>query len=148
MLLPILKTQFAVNLDRLKTEIDQYQDEERLWYVEGEILNSGGNLCLHLIGNLNAFIGAELGNSGYIRDREAEFSSKGIPKAVLLKSVEDTKMVLMKTLDAITEAQLQAEYPIQVLAEKTSTGYFLTHLATHLSYHVGQINYHRRFLDK
>jgi hypothetical protein len=40
------------------------------------ISNSAGNLCLHLIGNLNHFIGATLGNTGYVRNREQEFSSK------------------------------------------------------------------------
>jgi len=148
MLLNTLKTLFTRDLNRLKKEIGKYQDEKKLWYIEEEISNSGGNLCLHLIGNLNTYIGAELGGSGYIRNREAEFSLKGISQAVLIEKIEETKMVIIQALDNLAEDQLQAEYPELVFEEKTSTEYLLVHLTTHLTYHLGQINYHRRLLDK
>lgn len=148
MLLNTLKTLFTRDLNRLKKEIGKYQDEKKLWYIEEEISNSGGNLCLHLIGNLNTYIGAELGGSGYIRNREAEFSLKGISQAVLIEKIEETKVVIIQTLDNLAEDQLQAEYPELVFEEKTSTEYLLVHLTTHLTYHLGQINYHRRLLDK
>ena len=148
MLLNTLRTLFTRDLNRLKKEIGKYQDEKKLWYIEEEISNSGGNLCLHLIGNLNTYIGAELGGSGYIRNREAEFSLKGISQAVLIEKIEETKMVIIQALDNLAEDQLQAEYPELVFEEKTSTEYLLVHLTTHLTYHLGQINYHRRLLDK
>ncbi len=148
MLLNTLKTLFTRDLNRLKKEIGKYQDEKKLWYIEEEISNSGGNLCLHLIGNLNTYIGAELGGSGYIRNREAEFSLKGISQAVLIEKIEETKMVIIQALDNLAEDQLQAEYPELVFEEKTSTEYLLVHLTTHLTYHLGQVNYHRRLLDK
>lgn len=148
MLLNTLKALFARDLNRLKKEIGKYQDEKKLWYIEEEISNSGGNLCLHLIGNLNTYIGAELGKSGYIRNREAEFSLKGVSQAALIEKIEETKIVIIQTLDNIAEDQLQAEYPELVFEEKTSTEYLLVHLTTHLTYHLGQINYHRRLLDK
>ena len=137
---------FNRDLTKLKTEIELYENEANLWLVEKSIANSAGNLCLHLTGNLRAFIGAQLGNSGYVRHRELEFSSKDIPKAELIRQIEETIMVVSQTLNKLTEEDLNREYPIVVFAEKMTTGYFLVHLATHLGYHLGQINYHRRLL--
>jgi uncharacterized damage-inducible protein DinB len=147
MLIAILQALFERDLLKLKTEIELYHDEKKLWYIEKGISNSAGNLCLHLIGNLNAFIGAELGKTGYVRNRELEFSLKDVPQKELLEKIEATAEMVKQSLAKITEEQLQADYPLMVLKEKLSTGMFLTHLATHLSYHLGQINYHRRLLD-
>ena len=76
-----------------------------------------------------------------------EFSSKDISKTDLIDNIEKTKIIIAAALDNLTEAQLENEYPILVFESKTSTGYFLIHLATHLAFHLGQINYHRRLLD-
>lgn len=147
MLKETLKTLYRRDLEKLRQEIESYKDESMLWHVEKSIPNSAGNLCLHLVGNLNAFIGAELGKTGYVRQRELEFSLKDIPKSELLKKVDDTIIVVDAALDKLTDEQFKEEYPIVVFAEKMTTGYFLIHLATHLNYHLGQINYHRRLLD-
>lgn len=128
-------------------EIETYQNEENVWVIDAGISNSGGNLCLHLIGNLNAFIGAELGKTGYIRNRELEFSAKNIPKNELVAKIEDTITAVDMALSNLDPAKLEEDYPVLVFKEKTATGHFLTHLATHLTYHLGQINYHRRLLD-
>lgn len=146
MLIHTLQTLFQRDLSKLKQEIAAYTDENSLWVVEKGIANSAGNLCLHLIGNLNAYIGAELGKTGYIRQRDLEFSLKNIPQAELLKQIEETIMVVEKGLAALNDDDLEKEYPQLVFKEKTSTGYFLVHLAVHLGYHLGQINYHRRLL--
>lgn len=146
MLIPILKKLFLRDLEKLKTELELYNHEQNIWLVDKQITNTAGNLCLHLIGNLNAYIGAELGKTGYIRNRPLEFSSGPIPRAELLKGINDTAQMITATFDQLTEAQLADEYPQQVMDDKVSTGYFLTHLASHLSYHLGQINYHRRLL--
>ncbi len=147
MLAETLKTLFVRDLNRLKDEIQLYNKEENLWVVDKQILNSAGNLCLHLIGNLNTYIGAEFGGTGYIRNRPEEFSLKNIPRAVIVGKIEDTIRMLEAAVGTLTEEQLENEYPQLVLAGKTSTQYFLIHLAMHLSYHLGQINYHRRLLD-
>lgn len=141
-----LKTLFKRDLGRLKNEIELYPDEKTIWLIDKDIANSAGNLCLHLVGNLNTYIGAELGKTGYIRYRELEFSSKNIPKEELVKKVEATIAMVETTLDQLTLAQMEAEYPILVFETKTTTEYLLIHLATHLTYHLGQINYHRRLL--
>jgi len=143
----VLRTILNRDLNKLRQEIASYKQESNLWKVEKDIANSAGNLCLHLVGNLNTYIGATLGNSGYIRNRDLEFSAKGIAQQELLRKIDDTIQVVDKVLSTLTEEQLKQEYPMQVLAEKTSTEFFLVHLATHLTYHLGQVNYHRRLLD-
>jgi uncharacterized damage-inducible protein DinB len=146
-LINTLKTIFERDLNKLITEIESYNDEDKLWITEGTIANSAGNLCLHLIGNLNTYIGGELGKSGYIRDRDAEFSLKNIHKSELLNNIESTKQVVLDTLDKISVDDLEEEYPIEVFERRTTVSFFLVHLATHLNYHLGQINYHRRLTN-
>jgi hypothetical protein len=147
MLTQTLKTLFHRELNKLKQEIELYKEENKLWIIDKAIANSGGNLCLHLIGNLNTYIGKELGGTGYIRNRDLEFSQKDIPRDELLKKIDETIGVVEKTLDTVTNQQLEEEYPAVVFAEKMTTGFFLIHLLAHLTYHLGQINYHRRLLD-
>ncbi|MCY0976043.1 DUF1572 family protein [Chryseobacterium wangxinyae] len=142
-----LKSLYTRDLNKLKTEIESYQNEEAIWKIDKNILNSGGNLCLHLVGNLKHFFGAILGKSGYIRNREEEFSLKNISRTELIKQVEETLNVVISTLDQLSEEDLAKEYPIEPLGYKMTTEYFLIHLFGHLSYHLGQINYHRRLLD-
>ena len=138
---------FTRDLNALIVEIDSYATENTLWLAPEGISNSAGNLCLHLIGNLNHFIGAALGNSGYVRQRELEFSLKDVPKAELIQQLEASKTVVISVLKTLTEADLQNEYPHRVFKEPLTTEFFLMHLSTHLTYHLGQINYHRRLLD-
>jgi uncharacterized damage-inducible protein DinB len=146
MITPVLIRLFEQDLDRLADEIRQYPDDASLWVVKDGIKNSGGNLCLHLAGNLQHFIGAVLGNSGYIRNREAEFSLKNIAKHKLINEVENTKLAVRDTLEQVSKRELEKEYPIRVFDEPVTTEHFLLYLLAHLSYHTGQINYHRRLL--
>ena len=147
MVIETLQKIFKRDLEKLKQEIASYRDESNLWKIDKSIANSSGNLCLHLVGNLNTYIGAEIGKTGYVRDRDREFSQKNIPQAELVKMIDDTIAVVANGLDKLKEEDLEKEYPLLVFKEKTSTGYFLIHLTVHLGYHLGQINYHRRLLD-
>jgi len=147
MVIETLQKIFKRDLEKLKQEIASYRDESNLWKIDKSIANSSGNLCLHLVGNLNSYIGAEIGKTGYVRNRDLEFSLKNIPQAQLVKMVEDTIVVVEDGLRKLNENDLEREYPLLVFKEKTSTGYFLIHLAVHLGYHLGQVNYHRRLLD-
>ncbi|KUJ61937.1 DinB superfamily protein [Flavobacteriaceae bacterium CRH] len=146
MLIQTIKSLFDRDLNKLKIEIESYQDESKIWAIDKNISNSGGNLCLHLIGNINTYIGAELGKTGYIRDRPLEFSLKNIPKSELISKIESTILVVNNTLDSLTESDLEDIYPQIVFEKEMTTGFFLVHLATHLGYHLGQINYHRRLI--
>lgn len=139
---------FNRDLLRLKNEIDLYKIESNIWAIDNSISNSAGNLCLHLLGNLNTYIGAEIGKTGYIRQRPLEFSSKNIPRKTLIASIENVIQVVNESLLLLSEEDFKNEYPILVFEQTCSYEYLLIHLTTHLTYHLGQINYHRRLLDK
>ena len=148
MLIDTLKILFKRDLNKLVDEINAYQKEANIWIVDKNITNCAGNLCLHLIGNLNHFIGTLLGETGYVRQRDLEFSLKNVPRATLIEQVEDTTEMIEAVLSQLSETDLNQEYPIIVFKKKMATGFFLTHLTTHLNYHLGQVNYHRRLLDE
>lgn len=138
---------FERELHKLKEEINLYKNEADLWKVEKQISNSAGNLCLHLIGNLNHFIGATLGNTGYVRERELEFSSKNIPLVEINEQIDVLIPIVVNTLNNMKDAEFETDFPLKKHGEIVSTDYMLLHLMTHLSYHIGQINYHRRLLE-
>lgn len=145
MLIEILKTIYHRDLQRLYDEIELYKDETIIWKTERGIENSGGNLCLHLIGNLETYICQAIGKFEYTRNRELEFSLKDVPKTKLLEMVKDTSEKVMKSLDNVED--MENEFPLVIGDQKRSVGYALVHLSTHLTYHLGQINYHRRLMD-
>ncbi len=146
-MIPILSQLFLRDLEKLKTEITTFKDEKNIWKISGDVKNSAGNLCLHLCGNLKHFVGATIGNTGYVRMRDEEFSRKNVPLNELLKEIDVTKKVVENTLSELKEEELVKTFPINVFGYEMTTGYFLAHLTTHLNYHLGQINYHRRLLD-
>jgi uncharacterized damage-inducible protein DinB len=138
---------FERDLNRLMTEIGLYKEEAAIWKIEKGISNSAGNLTLHLIGNLNTYIGKELGGTGYVRNRELEFSTRFVKRDLLLEQLNATLEIVKHTLNGLSNEDLNQEYPILVFTEKTTTEYLLVHLTTHLTYHLGQINYHRRLIE-
>lgn len=146
MLIEELKKLYQRDLNTLYQEIEAYQNEETLWMIDREIKNSGGNLALHLVGNLRTYIGKNLGNIAYIRNREAEFASKNIPKQTILEMIQETTTIVLNTLESLKINQLETIYKEEVLGYEMTTQYFLIHLHGHLTYHTGQINYHRRIL--
>ena len=133
------------DLEKFKEEIRLFPDE-KLWSVQGDIKNSAGTLALHLTGNLKHFIGAILGNTGYVRQRDKEFSDTNISKEKLLQGLEETTAVVKKTLSELTDEQALQIYPFDKFKEKATTLYALTHLTAHLNYHLGQVNYLRRII--
>lgn len=138
---------FRRDLNKLKEEINAYQNEKNLWISNDMISNSAGNLSLHLVGNLNHFIGATLGDSGYVRQRELEFSLKDVPRAELMTQIDDTIISVESVINKLSEADLQKEYKRRVSEDYMTTEFFLVYLTMHLAYHLGLINYHRRLLD-
>lgn len=142
-----LTTIFDRDIRKLEQEIKLYPDDGSVWKVDGAIKNPGGNLCLHLCGNLQHYIGNILGNTGYKRDREFEFSARGLPLQKLFSEVEQTQRSVVNTLKNLDVSVLDKQYPEDVFGHPMTTSYFLIHLAAHLGYHLGQINYHRRLLS-
>ena len=141
-----IKQLFVRDLQKLKLEIEAYEDESLIWQISRGINNSAGNLCLHIVGNLNTYIGSILGNTGYIRNRDQEFSLKNIPKATLVEEINNVITIIEDSFHSLTDDQLAENYPDEVLGSTMSTRQFLIHLIGHLNYHLGQINYHRRIL--
>jgi hypothetical protein len=131
------------DIQKLHDEIQAYPTDESLWVVKDGISNSGGNLCLHLVGNLQHFIGAVVGHNGYVRNREKEFNDKGLSKHELIVLLHGTQAMLQSVLPKLTEADLEKEFPFDFMG-KRSTNWYLNQFLVHLHYHLGQINYHRR----
>ena len=138
---------FDRDILKLRSEISTYAKEETIWKISGLISNSGGNLCLHLMGNLQHYIGHVLGGSDYLRNRAAEFTRKDVPVTELLMELDHTRGVVARTILSLPDEDLEKTYPERVFDYEMTTGYFLLHLLAHLNYHLGQINYHRRLLD-
>ena len=146
-MIPEINALFSRDLNKLVQEITLYSNEENIWLTDKNIANSAGNLVLHLVGNLNTYIGAMLGNTGYVRNRDLEFSQKGVPRAELIDKIKNTILVVSSSLSKLSDEDAKKEFPELVYEHKTSVEYLLISLAMHLGYHLGQINYHRRLLD-
>ncbi len=138
---------FERDLNKLKEEINFYKNERDLWIIEKEINNSAGNLCLHLIGNLNHFIGATLGETGFIRDRETEFSAKNETRQNLINEVEKTIETVKSSLNKLSNDAFDKNFPVEKHGKVVKMDFMLLHLLTHFNYHLGQINYHRRLIQ-
>lgn len=134
------------DLDRLSTEIEAVPDAF-LWQVQPGIINSCGVLTQHLIGNLRHFIGAGLGDTGYERNREREFTNTELSKDVLIGQITELKKEISTVLNSLSEEEFQAQYAKPFPFEATVTE-ALMHLYGHLNYHLGQINYLRRMIEE
>jgi len=145
-MIEILSKLYEQGLTKLKSEVEGYPSEVELWKTDGNIPNSAGNLVLHIVGNLNHFLGATIGGTGYIRDRESEFSSGEVSKQQLLNEIDNALIVVKDALGKLDASDLSNTYPIQFQNEDDSTEYVLNYLLGHLNYHLGQIDYHRRLL--
>lgn len=140
-----LATLYRRDLQRLHQEIAAFPDDATLWCVLPGASNSAGNLALHLEGNLRDFIGRELGNRPYVRTRDLEFTAN-VPRAELLQRIESLLSLIPDVVAELTADQLDATYAKNVFGMPLSTRLFVLHLATHLNYHLGQIDYLRRIL--
>ena len=143
-----LITFYEIELNKLITEIELYKNEENIWRIDKNISNSAGNLTLHLIGNLHTFIGKEIGKTNYVRNRELEFSQKNVSRAMLINSINDTIGMVRKSLLDLSDVELRNNYSVLKFSKVETNEYLLVHLIKHLTYHLGQINYHRRFMDE
>jgi uncharacterized damage-inducible protein DinB len=136
-------------IGKLRNEVAGYNSDDDMWIVLPGTTNTGGNLVQHLIGNLRTYIGLTLGCVPYVRDRDAEFSKKSFTKETLLSELEVLQHFVETAISNLTDEDLQAEYPHEVFAmlPKQSVSIILAHVLNHLGYHMGQINYHRRFVS-
>lgn len=142
-----LKSIYLRDLDRAMEEISQYENEADLWHSPDGINNPAGTLALHLAGNLQHFIGAVLGNSGYERNRDLEFSRRDATKDEMLSELEEAKKSVSQTLDKLSPEKFEEMYPLLFHDKKVTVHWMLSHLAVHLNYHLGQLNYLRRLTN-
>jgi len=152
-MLDALRLVLLRDLDAATREVELYPSDAALWQTQGGITNAGGALARHIAGNLRHFIGHVLGKSDYARNRHAEFAPSDLTK----KQVADELRAASKEVDAALQslvasrdagaAVLAAPFPTPVANKQLSTQQFLIHLTSHLGYHLGQLDYHRRMTD-
>jgi uncharacterized damage-inducible protein DinB len=133
-------------LRSLRLELEAYPDEELLWALPPGLPNSAGTLALHLAGNLRHFVGAVLGGDGYLRNRDEEFAARDVPRAVLLEQLSRAEAAVEATLPLLGEERMAQPFPEPIRDQSLQTGELLVQLAVHLSYHLGQVSYHRRLV--
>lgn len=143
---PAIAAVISRELRTLERELNAYPTEEQIWALPAGLPNSAGTLALHAAGNLQYFIGAVLGGSPYVRDRDAEFSRRGVARAELIDGLRRAEQVVRGTLTALDPSRFSEPYPVPVANRRVNTGEFLTHLAAHLAYHAGQLDFHRRIV--
>ena len=136
----------ARDLRALRRELEAYPDERDLWRTAPGIANSAGTLALHLTGNLQYFFGTVLGGTGYVRDRDAEFNRRDVPRAELLREIDAALTAVEGTLARLPDEALAKPFPQPVGGVTLATGYFLLHLCVHFGWHLGQLDYHRRLV--
>jgi hypothetical protein len=144
MLNTVLADFYERDICKLIEELNLFRAEENLWRTQGSVKNSSGNLALHIIGGTNYLIGTTLAKTGYVRDRDLEFIRKGVARKELVAQLAELIPMINKTMNMVN---LDAEYPLIFDNEKRSNGYVLLQLLLHLNYHLGQVNYLRRFLE-
>jgi hypothetical protein len=133
-------------LSAFSRELDLFQDETLIWATLPGVSNSAGTLTLHVCGNLQHYVGAVLGNTGYVRDRNLEFSARDIPAHLLQANLAETAEVVRTVLTGLTGQSLRDDYPDILGGPRLPAGLFLLHLTTHLAFHLGQAGYLRRIL--
>ena len=137
-----VRTVLRRDLGTLRRELDLYTDDAGPWREVPGLANCGGTLALHLAGNIQHYLGARLGGTGYVRDRPAEFALRGVPRAELLGRIEAAREAVRTA--AATPVDIEADFPEVISDARLTTGDYLVHLCTHFAFHLGQLDYHRR----
>lgn len=118
--------------------------EEQFWTKPIEPGNSAGHLVLHLTGNLKYFVGAELGKTGYIRDREREFTETNHPsKEQALAGLDEAVAIFRRVVEGLTPEHLAEPHPTERLGSVLNA---LVHLTAHFALHRGQMSYITRLV--
>jgi uncharacterized damage-inducible protein DinB len=142
--IPDLRIILLRDLETLAREVALYPDDAGLWREVPGLPNAGGNLALHLCGNLRHFIGAVLGGTGYQRDRPAEFAARGPTREAVVAEIRTAAREVDDTLAALEPSRLSDPFPLAFEGRHLRTDLFLAHLCSHLAFHLGQLDYHRR----
>lgn len=144
MLIDAVRACLKRDLEGLAAELGGYPDDAAVWAEVPGFANSTGTLVLHCCGNLRFFIGAVLGGSGYVRTRDAEFSARDLSRTELQLLLAITGDEVVRALEVMDRTTLGDEYPAVVGGGHLPTDQMLLHLVSHLAYHLGQADGHRR----
>ena len=131
-------------LRALRREVEAFPDERDLWRLLPGLANSTGTLTLHVAGSVQHFAGARLAGSPYVRDRVHEFAARDLSRERLLQEVEAAMAAVQQLAAALDGADLGRPFPETVAQLRIETADFLLHMCTHVAYHLGQVDYHRR----
>ncbi|TDI70294.1 MAG: DUF1572 domain-containing protein [Bacteroidetes bacterium] len=134
------------DLEALARELGLFPSEDMIWETPAGITNPAGTLAMHACGNLRHYIGAVLADSGYVRDRPAEFETRGLSREELVAEINRTLEDLREALPSLDPSVLDTPFGETVGGITLPTRRFLIHLCTHLSFHVGQVGYLRRLM--
>jgi uncharacterized damage-inducible protein DinB len=116
--------------------------DEQFWSRPFGFGNSFGHLVLHLTGNLNYYIGAEVEGTGYVRDRPREFTEKNHPsKEEVLKKFDEAVDVVLRTLQSQSSDDWAKRYTAAGETDASNRLNIFLRCATHLHHHVGQMMY-------
>jgi uncharacterized damage-inducible protein DinB len=119
-------------------------DEAAFWSRPLEPSNSIGHLLLHLTGNLNHFVGGQIGGSGYVRDRPREFTETAVPtKTDALAGLDDAVAAFRRVVEGLTAEQLTAAHPEARFGNVIQA---LISVVSHFALHRGQISYLARLV--
>ncbi|HEY9505479.1 MAG TPA: DUF664 domain-containing protein [Gemmatimonadales bacterium] len=132
------------DLQALAREVAAYPDERALWETPPGITNSAGTLALHLAGNVRHYLGAQLGGTGYVRDRPAEFASRNVPRRTILAQIDEARAAVRAAAARTGADREEQDFPEVVGGVRVATGEYLIHLVSHFTFHLGQVDYHRR----
>jgi uncharacterized damage-inducible protein DinB len=144
----LVRTALIEELEQLRDDVKKLVEplsDAQLWQKPLEPGNSIGHLILHLTGNLNHFIGAQLGKTGYIRDREREFTEASPPpRSELLGNFDAAVAMFRRVVSGLTAEQLAAPHPDARFGTVCKT---LVHLTAHFALHRGQMSYIARLVQ-
>jgi uncharacterized damage-inducible protein DinB len=147
MITTVLIDLYSRELDKLKNEILAFESDDLLWRTPETQVTAAGNQCLYIAGTLQHFIGNMIGDSGYIRNKEAEMKAKNVPRERLLEEIENTRQVVIDTLEQVSKTELQKQFPTKDFEEPVTTEFYLIHLLKNLGFHMGQINLLRQLVS-
>lgn len=126
-------------------ELTESLSTAQLWVKPYPYGNSIGNLILHLTGNLSYYIGAQMGETGYVRNRPLEFTDSGKDKAELLADFDSAIETVIATVAKQTDSDWAAPYTAIGTVNKNRFTMVLNCLS-HADHHIGQIIYLQREL--
>ena len=123
--------------------------EEQIWARPYPYGNSIGHLLLHLTGNLSYYVGAEMGGTGYVRNRPVEFTDPGAyPKAALIKKFDAAIATVIATVQKQSETDWAAAFAGKGLEFAGNRFFAFLHCAGHLSHHTRQLMYLCKELER